>query len=574
MKTRPPSTRQPGPAEVQALFELYRSGRISQAEVQVRALLNSYRNAPVLYNVLGICQESQGRDREAAESYRRALALDPRVADLHVNLGAVLARLGDALAAAASYRKALRIRPNFAAAHFNLGTLLQAQGQLQEAAHHYQQAINHEPGLFAAYGNLGTLLQQRGQLEEAERCYRKALALRSDARGHFNLATALHDQGEHEEAIREFRTAVGLDPQFAEAWNGLGETLRDHGEMEEAIRCYRQALVAQPAHGRAMYNLGEYHYLAGQLTEAVPFFAQSDFADAQDRALQCLYKTSQFDAFKQGFDRLTADGRHASILLGTLSTHYATNFRQLNPYNFCREPMDHVLHARIDALAGPDSPLLEELLHDIESLAIAERKQGRLYYGIQSAGNLLKRPEPSFQRLATLIREQVTRYRHRYAASSCEMLAGFPREVEFASSWYLRIKKGGHLTSHIHEEGWISGCVYLQLPDRKDAHEGSFEYSTDGDDYPRLHDDFPSRIADLRVGDIVIFPSSLFHRTIPFHSEQERVCVAFDVKPAPLRPAVPGALPAHMSLVWMVNLAVATHAQLLMSLAEYTEMIA
>jgi hypothetical protein len=37
---------------------------------------------------------------------------------------------------------------------------------------------------------------------------------------------------------------------------------------------------------------------------------------------------------------------------------------------------------------------------------------------------------------------------------------------------------------------------------------------------------------------------------------------------------VTGALPAHMSLVWMVNLAVAAHAQLLMSLAEYTEMIA
>jgi len=30
------------------------------------------------------------------------------------------------------------------------------------------------------------------------------------------------------------------------------------------------------------------------------------------------------------------------------------------------------------------------------------------------------------------------------------------------------------------------------------------------------------------------YMASLFHRTIPFHSDQERVCVAFDVKPAPL----------------------------------------
>jgi hypothetical protein len=94
------------------------------------------------------------------------------------------------------------------------------------------------------------------------------------------------------------------------------------------------------------------------------------------------------------------------------------------------------------------------------------------------------------------------------------------------------MNQGGYLTSHIHEEGWISGCIYLKLPDKNQDHEGSFEYSTDGDDYPRLHDDFPSRIVDQQVGDLVLFPSSLFHRTIPFHSDQERVCVAFDVKPS------------------------------------------
>jgi tetratricopeptide (TPR) repeat protein len=541
MKTQP--NRQPGPAEMQALFQLFQSGRLPQAEAQARQLITRCKNSPVLFNVLGLCQEGQGRDREAAESYRKALQYDPRVPDLHFNLGACLARLGQIDPAQASYRKALQLRPNFAAAHFNLGTLLQGQGRLQEAAHHFQQAVTHEPGFFAAYGNLGALLQQRGQLEEAERCYRKALALKSDARGHFNLATALHDQGDHVEAIREFRTAVGLEPQFADAWNHLGETLRDHGEMDEAIRCYQQALAAQPGHGRALYNLGEYHYLAGQLHDAVPYFVKSDFADAPDRALQCLYKTRQFEPFKQSFDRLSSSAQHRSILMSTLSTHYATNFRLPDPYNFCREPMDFVQHTRIDELAGPDSSLHRELLRDIETLAIAERRQGRLYYGIQSAGNLLKRPEASFQRLAALIRDKVIDYQQRYAGSSCEMLLGFPREIEFASSWYLRMKKGGHLTSHIHEEGWISGCVYLQLPDRQGGHEGCFEYSTDGDDYPRMHDEFPQQVAEIEVGDLVLFPSSLFHRTIPFHSEQDRVCVAFDIRPMPLiaanRPVLP-----------------------------------
>jgi hypothetical protein len=62
--------------------------------------------------------------------------------------------------------------------------------------------------------------------------------------------------------------------------------------------------------------------------------------------------------------------------------------------------------------------------------------------------------------------------------------------------------------------------------------DGSIEFSTHGDDYPQRHADFPKRTIAPAVGDIVLFPSSLFHRTIPFHSSAERVCIAFDVKPA------------------------------------------
>ncbi|HSN22563.1 MAG TPA: putative 2OG-Fe(II) oxygenase, partial [Methylomicrobium sp.] len=311
----------------------------------------------------------------------------------------------------------------------------------------------------------------------------------------------------------------------------LGETLRDRGEMEEAVRSYEQALAAQPEHGRARYNLGETLCLAGRLNDAITYFEASGFADSKERALQCLYKTGQFELFKQRFDHIAANTRHHSVLLGALATHYATNFGQQNNYNFCKEPMDYVLHTRIDELAAHESSLLQELLQDIRHLAIAERKQGRLYYGMQSAGNLLLRSEPSFQKLAGLIRQKVEEYRQHFASSREEIIKSFPRRIEFTSSWYLRMKQGGYLTSHIHEEGWISGCVYLKLPDKNQGHEGSFEYSIDGDDYPRLHDNFPSRIVDQKVGDLVLFPSSLFHRTIPFHSDQERVCVAFDIKP-------------------------------------------
>jgi uncharacterized protein (TIGR02466 family) len=201
-------------------------------------------------------------------------------------------------------------------------------------------------------------------------------------------------------------------------------------------------------------------------------------------------------------------------------------------YNFCPDPMRFAWHTRIDELAVPGSQLLEDVLVTIDQTPIAARMQGRLTAGMQSAGNLLKRPEPAFQKLAVLVKQKLAEYREHFAGEDCELIRSFPKNIDFSSSWFLKMKKGGNLSSHIHEEGWISGCVYLKLPKQKThVTDAGFEYGTDGDKYPRKHENFPSHIVVQEVGDIVLFPSSLFHRTIPFNSDEERVCIAFDLKP-------------------------------------------
>ncbi|WP_445372624.1 tetratricopeptide repeat protein [Methylomonas sp. HW2-6] len=528
MKAQP---KQPQPAELQAIHQLYQAGQIPLAETKAQGLLSAFPKSLPLLNLLGMCQQVQGKLREAAASFRKMIAIDPNIAEIHFNLGAIYTQLNDAKGAIAAYHKALQTKPDLTVAHFNLGALLQQQNQWQDAAKHYRTAVEQQPGYYQAWANWGAVLQTLGDLKAAEQCYRKALEINADALGYFNLGTNLYDQGAHGQAIEAFKAALRLDPQFADAWNDLGEIYRDQGNMEEAVRCYRAALQANPEHGRANYNLGESYCLGGQFEQAIPCFSASDFADAQERVLLCLYKTRQFDAFKQRLDELIGQDRHNSVLLGSLATHYATNFRQSDVYGYCRDPMAFVQHTRIAELTEPGSALLNQLLDDVKHLAIAERKQGRLYYGMQSAGNLLQRPEASFQQLATLIRAKVKAYQQHFAGSNDALIRLFPKSLEFASSWYLRMDQGGYLTSHIHEEGWISGCVYLQLPDKCNNHEGSFEYGTDGDDYPRLHDDFPTQIVDQQVGDLVLFPSSLFHRTIPFNSDQERICIAFDIKP-------------------------------------------
>ena len=57
-----------------------------------------------------------------------------------------------------------------------------------------------------------------------------------------------------------------------------------------------------------------------------------------------------------------------------------------------------------------------------------------------------------------------------------ELIKSFPDEFEFTSSWYVKMRQGGHISGHIHEIGWISGAVYLQMPkNKKTPEEGGFE---------------------------------------------------------------------------------------------------
>ena len=60
--------------------------------------------------------------------------------------------------------------------------------------------------------------------------------------------------------------------------------------------------------------------------------------------------------------------------------------------------------------------------------------------------------------------------------------------------------------------------------------EGAISLSSDFKQYPRIHDQFEKKVILPKVGDVVFFPSPLYHRTLPFESNEERICIAFDVK--------------------------------------------
>lgn len=484
--------------EINALIQQLNNQQFSSVADRAGQLAAQFPKEFVLHHILALALDQSQQYPQAAEAYEKALQLQPNTVELWFNYAIVLGHLNQLQNAEKAYRKAIALNPHFFEAHGNLGTLLQKQGRLDEAIASYQHGLRIQP---------------------------------QDARGHFNLGTALRDKGQLQDAVRSYESAIRLFPNYTDAYNNLGETWRDQGDMPKAVQYYQQALQRHPEHAGANYNMGEFLYLAKRFEEAIPYFQTSQLDDWQSRVMYCLYRAGKFDAFKQLRDDILKQEPHTAPFIATLSTHYSLNHEEPDPYQFCPDGLEFVYHRSIPELAA-GSPLLTELLENIAKTDIAERKQARLTNGMQSAGNLFKRPEAAFRTLGELVKREFLLYQQHFRQAQCALITHFPEELEFTSSWYVKMQKGGHLDAHIHEIGWISGAVYLAMPDTENPEEGAFEYGTHGDQYPKLHDNFPTRFIKPNIGDIVLFPSSLFHRTIPFNADAERICVAFDLKPS------------------------------------------
>jgi tetratricopeptide (TPR) repeat protein len=106
---------------------------------------------------------------EARDAYRRAVELDPRHADAHVNLGRLLHEARELEAAEAHYRLALEARPADATAAFNLGVVSEDLGKSEQAIDAYRRAIDADDSYADAHYNLSGLYERAGDKTSALR---------------------------------------------------------------------------------------------------------------------------------------------------------------------------------------------------------------------------------------------------------------------------------------------------------------------------------------------------------------------------------------------------------------------
>lgn len=103
----------------------------------------------------------------------------------------------------------------------------------------------------------------------------------------------------------------------------------------------------------------------------------------------------------------------------------------------------------------------------------------------------------------------------------------------YAGSWSSRLMDCGFHVNHIHPKGWISSCYYVAVPPATTlagARQGWIKF---GEPHLNVALKNPVRRAIQPIpGRLVLFPSYLWHGTIPFRDATARTTIAFDVTPA------------------------------------------
>jgi Flp pilus assembly protein TadD len=502
--------------------------RLEEAEVSLRQAIELKSNYAEAHNNLGITLKELDRLDEAEVHFTQAITIKFDYAEAHNNVGITLKELGRLDEAEVSLRQALAIRADFFYAHNNLGGVLKELGRLDEAEVKFRQAIALKSDFVETHYNLGCILQELGRLAEAEVSFRQAIVLKpDDAEIHNNLGVTLQELGRLDEAEVNLRQAIVLKSNAAETHCNLGCILEDQGRLNEAEVSYRQALELDSDYEKANFNLGMLFSAIKQYEKAAECFKLSDFYKSKFYLLRCLYLLDKESLFYAQLDYfIEKDEVHP--IIGSLVCRSALRYGVEKRNLFCKKPLNYILKTDLSTQYDFNEVFVKTVKTILSENRVPKKIQGLLSNGYQTHGNLFDL-EPDFTRdIQKIIRLEVEKYKLSFKNSKEGLITSWPADY-YLYGWLIDMKTGGELKPHMHEQGWLSGSIYINVPPKSQPNSGNLvvciENKLTGENQNQ------GKSIDVVTGDLCLFPASLLHYTVPFESEEERIVLAFDVVP-------------------------------------------
>ncbi|MGD8327231.1 MAG: tetratricopeptide repeat protein [Sphingomonadales bacterium] len=550
-----------------------RQGRVTDSiNYFERALKTAPRNQEILCNFAALLTSVSKLDL-AAQKYMEAIQINPQMVRAWLGLGNLFLRAGKYTDAEAVVSKALGFHNKNAHLIALRGAIAKAQGLLPDAISHYNLALELQPNNKPAHINLSVLYNIAGQYQRAlehlsasetvsketrlceatcyaglgefESSHQKFLGLLRDCpdyvEAHNAYARFLWEQGSNRDFSLKYEEAVKRKPADTNLRRGLVKTLFDSGNLEDALQVLNAVDHSDKERPDVLSDFGLIYAALGEIEKASKYYEaaihkESNAAGLRTAFAYTLLKAGQPDKAAEqaeravGIDPYNQHGwAYASLAWRLLGDE---RYFWLNDYEKCVVPVE------VDAPTGFKN--IEEfnsaLRTELEAIHLSEVQplDQSLRGGTQTNGSLFLRQEPLIQKAYGQINFAIKK-----ALDSLPIVKGHPflgrntKAAAFVGSWSVLLRKDGHHINHVHEKGWMSSAYYVSVDgavsDNADRPEGWIQF---GVPPKELNLDLQAELKIQPViGQLVLFPSYMWHGTVPFSRGHERMTIAFDVQP-------------------------------------------
>jgi tetratricopeptide (TPR) repeat protein len=451
-------------------------------------------------------------------------------------------RLGKALS---FYRKYLKRRPDDADALNQAGIAAFDSGETDAALRWLNAAKDSSPSDPQSFYNLGLVYQSLGRLDDALDAYTRAAVTGSGvASTHYNMGVVLTQMGKFDDALAALDHAIKLDPDHGKAYASKGYIRRMQGRADDSAALYNRASALAPGDPALLGDLGMALRDAGCLTDAASAFDRAlsidpDYAESTSNFADVLLRLDQpRDALAVCDAYLARHPYHASVLAAKTVVlnevgegAAAVESAELVDFDRFVAPIQHDGAPGFQDLEAFNTALADHILAHPTLVTAPTSNATRLG---KHSGELTTKPKGPIATFETLIRRAFEGYTDRVcgAAALGHPYAANPPKRWGLNVWSIVLEGEGYQLPHIHRAAWMSGVYYARVPDI--VHDGSragwIEFGRPGPEYHWTAEP-DTRAYQPAPGLMVLFPSYMFHETIPFESSETRISIAFDIVP-------------------------------------------
>ena len=457
----------------------------------------------------------------------------------------------------------------------NKANAFKGEGRLAEAIAVHETIVKMAPGNAVTLHNLAAALGDAGRNAESAEKAEQAFAAGLDAPETWLVyARALVGVEKFSEAEAAFRNVLAKRPADAVAHRELAQlTWMLTGELDKTLSTLNEAISSHPevldlsitrAHilGQTGDLDGEYREIlaalargggapALEIAATNAALAARDFSAALQHARRAAAAMPNETTSLQGLCRallaagdpfeaaLVAQDLHTRFPLDQLFTALlATAWRLLSDerYFTLYDYANFVMTVPLDTPKGWST--LDLYLADLcEALDRRHRYAAHPFdqsvrHGSQLS-SILMIDEPALKAYAEAAAGPITRYQDSISIGDDPLRRRNKGGHEIATAWSIRLPSSGFHVDHVHPQGWISSACHIRLPETVggDSRAGWLKFGEPGvPTTPSLEAEY---FVEPKPGVLALFPSYMWHGTVPFEGKTSRLTVAVDILPRP-----------------------------------------